>query len=204
MDTQSDAPDLTTFAAEIVSAYVANNTVTPADLPALISDVHRALTQAGSPAQGEPAAPEQKASSKDIKRSITPDHLVSFEDGSRYKSLKRHLAGRGLTPQQYRDKWGLPADYPMVAPNYSAQRSELARSLGLGRKRGEGLAKMSPEDALRVEALNEAAEQPEGEAEQDDPALAAVIASEPAEPASATKPARKPRAKKPKDEAAAA
>src|SRR5215213_5563001 len=120
------------LSAEIVSAFVSNNSVTTADLPSLISNVHAALENLGKPAHPEPA---KLVPPVPIKKSITPDFLVSLEDGKRYKSLKRHLAGRGLTPDQYRDKWGLPRDYPMVAPNYSARRSELARSLGLGRKR---------------------------------------------------------------------
>jgi predicted transcriptional regulator len=93
--------------------------------------VHAALENLGKPVQKEPEKPTPPVP---IKKSITPDYLISLEDGKRYKSLKRHLAGRGLTPEQYREKWGLPWDYPMVAPTYSAQRSELARSLGLGRK----------------------------------------------------------------------
>jgi predicted transcriptional regulator len=87
--------------------------------------------------------PEKPTPLMPIKKTITPDHLVSLEDGRRYKSLKRHLSGRGLTPADYRDKWGLPKDYPMVAPNYAKQRSELAKALGLGqqrRKKVEGAA----------------------------------------------------------------
>ena len=120
------------LAAEIVSAFVSNNNVSAEDLPLLISQVHAALENLGKPAQKEP---EKPAPPVPIKKSITPDFLISLEDGKRYRSLKRHLAGRGLTPEQYREKWGLPRDYPMVAPNYSARRSELARSMGLGQKR---------------------------------------------------------------------
>ena len=120
------------LAAEIVSAFVSNNNVSAEDLPSLISQVHAALENLGKPAQKEP---EKPAPPVPIKKSITPDFLISLEDGKRYRSLKRHLAGRGLTPEQYREKWGLPRDYPMVAPNYSAQRSELARKLGLGQSR---------------------------------------------------------------------
>ena len=120
------------LSAEIVSAFISNNSVTTADLPSLISNVHAALENLGKPVQPEPA---KLVPPVPIKKSITPDFLVSLEDGKRYKSLKRHLAGRGLTPDKYRDKWGLPRDYPMVAPTYSARRSELARSLGLGQKR---------------------------------------------------------------------
>ena len=127
------------LAAEIVSAFVSNNNVSAEDLPSLISQVHAALENLGKPAQKEP---EKPAPPVPIKKSITPDFLISLEDGKRYRSLKRHLAGRGLTPEQYREKWGLPRDYPMVAPNYSARRSELARTMGLGQKR-KGAAKLA-------------------------------------------------------------
>jgi predicted transcriptional regulator len=123
----------TELTAQVVSAYVTNNTLPLAELPNLIASVHASLTRLDG-SQAEPA-PEKLTPLMPIKKTITPDHLISLEDGKRYKSLKRHLSGRGLTPQQYREKWSLPADYPMVAPNYSAQRSEMARSLGLGRKR---------------------------------------------------------------------
>jgi predicted transcriptional regulator len=118
---------------EIVGAYVLANSIAASDLPGLIHGVHQALTGAGQPA----AAPEEsdvKATPAQIRKSISPDTLISFEDGKPYKSLKRHLSTRGMTPDDYRAKWGLPKDYPMVAPNYSAQRSALAKTLGLGRK----------------------------------------------------------------------
>jgi len=121
------------LAAEIVSAYVSNNNVTTADLPSLIAQVHTALQNLGKPAQQQEL--EKPVPAVPVKKSITPDFLISLEDGKRYRSLKRHLNSRGLTPEQYREKWGLPRDYPMVAPNYSAKRSELARSLGLGQNR---------------------------------------------------------------------
>jgi predicted transcriptional regulator len=116
---------------------VAHNAVRAADLPDLISSVHGALQSLKAPQQAEP---EKRQPPVSIKKSITPDFLISLEDGRRYKSLKRHLKGRGLTPEQYREKWGLPADYPMVAPNYAKARSELAKEMGLGqqRKRGDG------------------------------------------------------------------
>jgi predicted transcriptional regulator len=116
---------------DIVSAYVAANNVQPSDLPGLIADVHSALKNVGQPTpepvKAEPPVP--------IKQTIKPDYIISLEDGKRYKSLKRHLRGRGLTPDQYRAKWGLRPDYPMVAPNYSKARSELAKALGLGQAR---------------------------------------------------------------------
>ena len=133
---KSDLPQLT---AELVASYVSNNSVHVSDLPSLISSVHAALTGLGTP---EAPEPEKLNPPVSIRKSITPDHLISMEDGKRYKSLKRHLAGRGLTPAQYRQKWSLPADYPMVASAYSEQRSQLARALGLGRK-----AKEEPEPA---------------------------------------------------------
>ena len=119
------------LAADIISAFVSNNSLSTADLPSLISNVHAALESLGKPGQQDVEKPTPPVP---IKKSIAPDYLISLEDGRRYKSLKRHLAGRGLTPEQYREKWGLPWDYPMVAPTYSAQRSQLARNLGLGRK----------------------------------------------------------------------
>ena len=128
-------------AAEIVSAYVGHNSVAAADLPDLIRLVHAALTQLDRPDPAGETAPAQKPQPPvPIRRSVTPDYLISLEDGRSYRSLKRHLKGRGLTPTEYRTKWGLPSDYPMVAPAYSARRSELARSLGFGRKRQAGAA----------------------------------------------------------------
>lgn len=127
------SPGSIELTADIVSAFVSNNNVTATELTALIANVHAALDSLGRPAQSQ--EPEKLVPPVPIKKSITPDFLISLEDGKRYKSLRRHLKGRGLTPEQYRAKWGLAHDYPMVAPNYSAQRSELARSLGLGRKR---------------------------------------------------------------------
>ena len=121
--------DHTTLTADVVSAYVSHNSVRTADLPDLIASVHGALQGLRAPQQAEPEKREPPVS---IRKSITPDFLISLEDGRRYKSLKRHLKGRGLTPEQYREKWGLPRDYPMIAPNYAKQRSELAKSLGLG------------------------------------------------------------------------
>jgi predicted transcriptional regulator len=125
--------------ADIVSAYVSNNSVGASDLPQLIQQVHEALTRASTGVQEEPAAPLTPA--VPIKKSVTPDYIISLEDGRKYKSLKRHLNTRGMSPDEYRSKWGLPKDYPMVAANYSAQRSSLAKTLGLGRGgRGGGAA----------------------------------------------------------------
>jgi predicted transcriptional regulator len=121
--------------AEIVSAYVSNNSVPLGDLPKLIADVHSALGQIGDAA---PAEPDEQKPAVPIKKSVTPDYIISLEDGRKFKSLKRHLSTHyGLTPNEYRTKWGLPADYPMVAPNYAAARSAMARAMGLGRKPAE-------------------------------------------------------------------
>jgi predicted transcriptional regulator len=131
MDTKND---LVEMAAEIVSAYVSANQVPPHELPALIRTVYSSLQQiagaAPAPSSGalEPAVP--------VKKSITPDFIVCLEDGKKFKSLKRHLRTRyGMTPDEYRAKWGLPHDYPMVAPNYAKERSNLAKRMGLGHAR---------------------------------------------------------------------
>ncbi len=120
--------------ADIVSAYVSNNTVSASEIPALINQVHGALLRMSS-GQGEaPAEPLKPA--VPVKRSITNEHIVCLEDGKKFKSLKRHLRTQyNMTPEQYRDKWGLPPDYPMVAPNYAAARSQLAKQMGLGQQR---------------------------------------------------------------------
>lgn len=125
--------ELVELTASVVSAYVSNNAVNATALPELIASIHQSLTALTSPPP--PPAAERPAPAVPVKKSVTPDYLISLEDGRRYKSLKRHLGGRGLTPDQYRTKWGLPHDYPMVAANYAKQRSDLARSMGLGRKR---------------------------------------------------------------------
>ncbi|TPI12527.1 transcriptional regulator [Mesorhizobium sp. B4-1-3] len=118
--------------ADIVSAYVSNNAVPPASLPELIQSVNSSLSKVGQ--QVEPAKPAQQPA-VNPKRSVFPDYIISLEDGKKFKSLKRHLSVHyGLTPDEYREKWGLARDYPMVAPNYAAQRSALAKSSGLGRK----------------------------------------------------------------------
>ena len=121
--------------ADIVSAYVSNNTVSGAEIPALISQVYLALVRVSTGAAvAGPAEPLKPA--VPIKRSITPDHVVCLEDGKKFKSLKRHLGTQyQMTPDQYRAKWNLPADYPMVAPNYAASRSQLAKQMGLGQQR---------------------------------------------------------------------
>jgi predicted transcriptional regulator len=120
--------------AAIVSAYVSNNSVQAGDLSSLISQVHSALTRVSSGHADAPNEPLKPAVS--VKKSITPDHIVCLEDGKKFKSLKRHLRTQySMTPEQYRDKWSLAADYPMVAPNYAAARSQLAKQMGLGQQR---------------------------------------------------------------------
>jgi predicted transcriptional regulator len=120
--------------ADIVSAYVSNNSVPSADLPALIGQVHSALSRVSS-GQLEPSSEPPKPAVS-VKKSITPDHIVCLEDGKKFKSLKRHLRTQyNMTPEQYREKWGLAPDYPMVAPNYAAARSHLAKQMGLGQQR---------------------------------------------------------------------
>ena len=121
--------------AKIVSAHVGHNQVAAEALPELIQSVHRSLAMAGT---AEPAtAPAPPTPAVPIRRSVFPDHIVCLEDGKRLKMLRRHLqASYGMTPEQYRQKWGLPADYPMVAPNYASHRSSLAKQAGLGRKPG--------------------------------------------------------------------
>ena len=126
------ALDLITLTASVVEAYVSNNKVSSDDLAVLIGTTYEALRTAGEPAPVEPQTPKPDRAA--IKKSISADHLTSFIDGRKYKSLKRHLAANGATPASYRDTYGLPSDYPLVAANYSAQRSALAKSLGLGRK----------------------------------------------------------------------
>jgi predicted transcriptional regulator len=149
--------DHTTLTADVVSAYVSHNAVRAADLSDLISSVYGALQGLKAPQQAEPEKREPPIS---IKKSITPDFLISLEDGRRYKSLKRHLKGRGLTPEQYREKWGLPRDYPMVAPNYAKQRSELAKALGLGQLRRNRAAGSEP--AAQAESTPEPAKKARG------------------------------------------
>jgi predicted transcriptional regulator len=144
------SPNLVGLTADVVAAYVTHNSVQKGDIAALIASVHASLTSLGQP---QPAAEaERPTPAVPIKKSIGQDYLISLEDGRRYKSLKRHLSGRGLTPEQYREKWGLPLDYPMVAPSYAKQRSELAKSMGLGRqRRKEAGVEASPDAAAAGE-----------------------------------------------------
>src|SRR5918995_6567346 len=135
------------LATEIVSAYVGNHSVATGDLAGLIRDVHTALQQSASgPSEPEPEPREPAVS---VKKSVQPDYIVCLEDGKKFKSLKRHLrTDHNLSPEEYRARWGLPRDYPMVAPNYAASRSELAKKMGLGRGRqGNGATAAAAETA---------------------------------------------------------
>ena len=128
MDDKSELIEMT---ADIVAAYVGANSVASGDLPSLIQSVHRALTGVVSGADAVEAAPKEPA--VPIKKSITPDYLICLEDGRKFKSLKRHLRTKyNMSPEEYRSKWSLPKDYPMVAPSYAKARSELAKQMGLG------------------------------------------------------------------------
>jgi predicted transcriptional regulator len=118
--------------ADIVGAYVSKNSLPAAALTDLIGQVHQSLS--GLSSRGTIVPPTPLVPAVPIKKSVTPDYIISLEDGRKFKSMKRYLGLRGMTPAEYRQKWGLPADYPMVAPNYAAARSQLAKSMGLGRK----------------------------------------------------------------------
>jgi predicted transcriptional regulator len=134
MDDATAPTDYIGLTAEIVSAYVSNNTVASGDIPALINQIHSALLRVSS-GEGQPSSEPLKPAVP-VKRSINPDFIVCLEDGKKFKSLKRHLRTQyNMTPEQYREKWSLPADYPMVAPNYAAARSQLAKQMGLGQQR---------------------------------------------------------------------
>ena len=135
MTTSNSETDQIALVAEIVSAFVSRNSLPSSELPGLMQSVHATLTKLASGAV-IPIAPEPQTPAVPIKKSITPDHVICLEDGLKFKSLKRHLLShQGLTPHEYRAKWGLPADYPMVAANYSAERSKLAKQVGLGQMR---------------------------------------------------------------------
>jgi predicted transcriptional regulator len=130
------------LSAEIVAAYVSFNSVPTGDLADLIHAVHSALAKLGAvPAVVEPPPLVPAVS---IRKSITPDHLICLDDGRKFKSMKKHIASLGMTPDQYRLKWSLPKDYPMVAPNYAARRSEMAKKIGLGQLRRDKKSGRTP------------------------------------------------------------
>ena len=132
------SPNYIALAADIVSAFVSNNSVPANELPALIASVHNALQSIATPAQQQAA--EKLTPAVPVKKSITPDAIISLIDGKPYKSLKRHLTKQGLSPAEYRERYGLPRDYPIVAASYAAKRSELAKRSGLGQQRRKGAA----------------------------------------------------------------
>lgn len=135
MSERSNTSDLLTLTTEIVAAHVANNSVAVADLPQLINEVYKTLASVGN----APVQPERPQPAVPVKKSVSPDYIICLEDGKKLKMLKRHLRTTyNITPDEYRAKWGLPPDYPMVAPNYAAQRSDFAKKIGLGRKASEG------------------------------------------------------------------
>jgi predicted transcriptional regulator len=131
---EANRADLVELTAKIISAYVSNNTVVAADLPTIITDVHDALSKVTQ--RIDAAEREELRPAIAVKKSVTPDYIVCLEDGKKFKSLKRHLRTHySLSPEEYREKWGLPHDYPMVAPNYAQARSALAKQMGLGTRR---------------------------------------------------------------------
>ena len=131
MTVQNNSAELLKLTAEIVAAHVSNNTMSAAELPQLISQVHTSLSDTGRATSTE----ERPAPAVSVKKSVTPDYIVCLEDGKKLKMLKRHLkTSYDLTPVQYRERWGLAADYPMVAPNYAKRRSALAKEIGLGKR----------------------------------------------------------------------
>lgn len=131
MNDQNNSAELLKLTAEIVAAHVSNNTLPASELPQLISQVYASLSDTGKATSTE----ERPAPAVPVKKSVMPDHIVCLEDGKKLKMLKRHLkTSYDLTPEQYRERWGLPADYPMVAPNYAKRRSALAKEIGLGKR----------------------------------------------------------------------
>ena len=157
---QTTELDLTGLTADIVSAYVANNAIGGDKLPDLIGSVYGALSSASLQAV-EPEKVELKPAVA-IKKSVTPDYIICLEDGQKFKSLKRHLrSDYSMSPEEYREKWGLPHDYPMVAPSYAAARSDMAKNMGLGR-RDAAIAVIQP----KTPAAAELAEKPKGRGKQ--------------------------------------
>jgi predicted transcriptional regulator len=140
------------IAAELVASFVTNNHLPAGELPALIQTIHVALTRLRDGVETQGPEEQTTAPAVSIRQSITPEYLICLEDGKHFKSLRRHLARHGLTPEQYRTKWKLPSDYPMVAPKYAAQRSALAKKIGLGQLggKGEGRKRGRPPKSIQV------------------------------------------------------
>jgi predicted transcriptional regulator len=139
------------LAAEIVTSFVSNNCVPRGELPALIEAVHAAVKRLADGGEVAPAAIDPPTPAVSIRKSVTPDYLICLEDGKRFKSLRLHLTMHGMTPEQYRAKWDLPSTYPMVAPNYAAQRSALAKKIGFG-LREKPIAATPPPSPGKIEA----------------------------------------------------
>jgi predicted transcriptional regulator len=136
MADQSNTNDLLALTTEIVAAHVSNNTVAVSDLPQLINQVYQSLQNIGG---GAPVQPDRPQPAVNPKKSVTPDYIICLEDGKKLKMLKRHLkTAYNMSPEEYRERWALPADYPMVAPNYAKQRSRLAKEIGLGTRARKG------------------------------------------------------------------
>jgi predicted transcriptional regulator len=154
--------NLRTLVAEVAAAYFANSHVGVGEIAAVIGEITKSLAAVAAAPSGDnsageaEAAPSRRLTPAQIRRSIAPDAIVSFEDGRPYKTLRRHLSVRGLTPEQYREKWGLPNDYPMVAPAYSERRSQMAKELGLGAR---GRRAAAPGGARRRRSSKSAADQ---------------------------------------------
>jgi predicted transcriptional regulator len=137
--TEATSANYIELAADIVSAYVSNNPVPANELSSLIQEVHSALLRVTSEASAAAASPEAPRPAIAVKKSLNNDYIICLEDGKKFKSLKRHLRTQyNMSPEEYRDKWGLPPDYPMVAPNYAKARSNLAKQMGLGQQRRRG------------------------------------------------------------------
>ncbi len=143
MTKETQSADILDMVVGIVANYVSNNRVEPNQVGALIASTHAALSNVGQPAP-EPVEVYERATPAQIRKSMTDDGLVSFIDGRAYKTLKRHIATNGMSPNEYRDRYGLPDDYPMTSPAYSARRSELARAAGLGQKGRQAKAEKAP------------------------------------------------------------
>ena len=155
-DQNSQNEDLMALTAEVASAYVSNNRVAPNEIAGLIASIHSSLGALGTASVAEPE-PVALVPAVPIKKSVTPDYIVCLEDGKQFKSMKRHLQTKfGMTPDEYRAKWGLPHDYPMVAAGYSEKRSALALSLGLGRKRTEPVEEPAAKPGRGRKAANQA------------------------------------------------
>jgi len=138
MENKNDTAELMQLTADIVASHVSNNTVAVSDLPVLIRQVYESLAGLGKPMQAEPPT-ERPTPAVPVRRSVTPEYIICLEDGKKLKMLKRHLkTAYNMSPEQYRERWGLAPDYPMVAPKYAEQRRELAKKIGLGTTRRRG------------------------------------------------------------------